>query len=867
MVMLIPSLLCRPRATGLIAVALAVGLAPLAQQRALAQARGSAPSSTAVPQSQRVDPSASVQLKVRRLPDAVELVIEGTGPAPQLQQGLQGDRWQGQLTTARPAMLRMGPQRLALPEVGFQSISFDGGGTSFALAVTPSPGITLGRPVVSADGSNLILTFASPVPQASLQVSRANALQPGAVPLPSYAPPLQPRAVAPPLGDMAVGSMVLRNPGYVQLSGPPVTMTLKNAPAKDALMALAQLGGYGFVYVPHEDPAKEKESCERTGLLAQGSSTGAASLCNPVSLSFASESYSSAFNSALLAARLTARLQGRTVFAGPDLLAVNTGPVVSRVYRLNQVGPIAAADYLAQLGAQVSIADTITTSVTQGITGDSAVAGGEAAQTTDQTTRKFIQTYGASKGPLLGLNATPDPRLGTLALVGDPAVVGVAEQYLRQLDLRQRQVALNVKILDVNLENTAEIENSFAIRWGDNFIVSDNGQLLGAFGSNLPPGANSFRRDLAPPLEQIGSSSERTASLNRGASRALTVNRSRGLSLTDSQIQEINNELESIGGFKIEKLSGDERLEIIQIDGESTNFTSRDQRKIERILSRVSGKEITTSRAFDRARNSRNTRSSDVAGSRRPNPGSFYDSNSFFDFVRAQIVSGSTKLLASPTLILQENPAELRETADSSGSQQGGLDEYSIESPIGRRRANEGVVRVGTNVPTKVSVNNNNNSGTSSCDIQELTTAGLVLGARIEKIDDNGFVTFALSPSVSAVVDELPAGSGCPPISILAVRRLDTGALRVRDGQTLILTGVISETDRQVVTKWPILGDIPIIGQFFRSTSSSKEKRELVIMVTPRIVGDDQGGIYGYGYRPSSGDARGLLGGTGAVLR
>jgi len=86
----------------------------------------------------------------------------------------------------------------------------------------------------------------------------------------------------------------------------------------------------------------------------------------------------------------------------------------------------------------------------------------------------------------------------------------------------------------------------------------------------------------------------------------------------------------------------------------------------------------------------------------------------------------------------------------------------------------------------------------------------------------------------------------------------------VRDGQTLIMTGVISEFDRQEVSKWPIFGDIPLIGQFFRSTSGRKEKRELVIMVTPRIVNDEQGGVYGYGYQPGTSEARDFLGSGGA---
>ncbi|WP_347238870.1 hypothetical protein [Cyanobium sp. FACHB-13342] len=666
---------------------------------------------------------------MRRLGNAVELVVEGAGPAPELQQSSRANGWQGQLTTARPSGLRSGPQRLSLPELGFQSVSLDGSGSTYNLSVTPMPGVSMARPVVSADGVNLILTFPSS-PQASLQTNRLNLSQPGAVPLPTYAPPLQARAVAPPLGDMAVGTMTLRNPGYVNVSGPPVTMTLKNAPAKDALMALAQLGGYGFVFV---------DDGNATG-------QGAVSSARTVSISFRGETYSRALNSTLLAAGLQGKKEGNMIIAGPNALTKSFGAQMSKVYRLNQVGPNAAADYLANLGASVTKTNTITTSVTQGVSQGEAVSSGANSQTTQSQTQTTVEAYGASTGPLVGLRATTDTRLGTITLVGDPGIVLVAEGYLRQLDLRQRQVALSVKILDVNLDNDSTMENSFAIRWGNNFIVNDGGELLGAFGNNLPPTYN--------PL---------------------------------------------------------------------TGFSAQS-----------------------------------------PNPGLAYPKDQFYDFLRAQIVSQSTKLLASPTLILQENPAELRSEGGggSGGSSTGALDDYSIDSPIGRRRANEGVVRVGTNVITQYQVNNAANaSGASNIITCEptLSTAGLVLGARVEKIDDNGFVTFALSPSVSAVTDREPV-PGCGNIDILSIRRLDTGALRVRDGQTLIMTGVISDFDRAEVSKWPILGDIPLIGSLFRSSGNRREKRELVIMVTPKIINDVEGGVYGYGYQPSTPQAREFMG-------
>lgn len=807
----------------------------------VAQARSGA---TAVPQSQRVDAATTLQLKVRRMPTTIELVIEGVGAAPQLQQGGSGALWQGQLYTVMPAALRVGPQRLSLPEAGIQAISFDGAGNSFAVSVSPMAGVSLGRPVISADGRDLIISFPAPVPQASLQVNRASLAQPGAVPLPTYAPPLQPRAVAPPLGDMAVGTMTLRNPGYVNLSGPPVTMTLKNAPAKDALMALAQIGGYGFAYV---DDGKAGQ--------APGAAPGSDPGTRPISLTFRNETFGRAFNTALLAAGLQGKREGNMILAGPNALGKTFGPQVSKIYRLNQVGPNAAADYLANLGASVTKTNTITTSVTQGAALAETVAGGAANQTTQSSTITSVEAYGASTGPLLGLRATTDTRLGTITLVGDPAIVAVAEQYLKKLDLRQRQVALSVRILDVNLDNVSEIDNSFAFRWGNNFIVNDSGQLLGAFGRDLPPTSDFFSRDaagsLAAPSNIVTSASE--------SSNSLDIVNSRGLSISRSRIQDINQKLSTESGFKLEKDDVTGGFVLTPVDSSLNTITRDAQRRAELTLSRELGRDVVTRRAS-------NTNSS-RRGFTRPNPGGFYQGDTFFDFVRAQIISGSTKLLASPTLILQENPSLLREGSEggSAAPQDDvvqGIRDIDIDSAIGRRRANEGVVRVGTNVVTNYDTKET--QGVISC-TPELSTAGLVLGARVEKIDDNGFVTFVLSPSVSAVVNQEPAPPSCgSPLNILSVRSLDTGALRVRDGQTLIMTGVISEFDRQEVSKWPILGDIPLIGQFFRSTSGRKEKRELVIMVTPRIVNDEQGGVYGYGYQPGTSEARDFLGSGGA---
>lgn len=701
----------------------------------------------------------SLDIKLRRLPDSVEVVIDGTGPSPTLQQTTQGAVWLGRLQTAQPMALRRGPVQLSLPEAGLQSISFDGSGNVFELRVTPTPGFPVGRPVVSADGRSLILTFNAPA-LTTLQTLTPNVTTPGRVPQPGFVPPLQPRAVAPPLGDMAVGTMTISNPSYVSVSGPPVTMTLRNAPAKDVLMALSQLGGYGFVYVG---------DATASGTGGTAAAAGAAPDMRPISISFRRENYGRAINSALLAAGLQGKRDGNTIFAGPNVLAKSFGSQLSKVYRLNQVPANSAADYLANLGAQVTKTNTISTAVSEGVAATAAPAGSPTASTTTSSTTTTVESFGATNGPLIGLRATTDTRLGTITLVGAPRLVAIAEQYLRQLDLRQRQVALSVKILDVNLQNDTDLYNSFAFRWGNNFIVNDNGTLAANFGGVL--GGASLQRNLDSPLLPGQPLAGFVGQTNPGAA---------------------------------------------------------------------------------------------VGANGQP----LYPNNNFFDFFQARILSDNSKVLASPTLILQEDPSILRDDSAGGGGAGGGGEGSSIfssafddiDAPIGRRRGNEGVVRVGINVPTEVSTTITGTAGAVTCAIDQLSTAGLVLGARVQKIDDNGFVTFSLSPSISAVEREITAGD-CPPISILRVRRLDTGVVRVRDGQTLILTGVISDFDRALVSKWPILGDIPIIGQFFRASSNQREKRELVIMVTPRIINDTEGGTYGYGYQPSTPASRAFLGG------
>jgi general secretion pathway protein D len=103
----------------------------------------------------------------------------------------------------------------------------------------------------------------------------------------------------------------------------------------------------------------------------------------------------------------------------------------------------------------------------------------------------------------------------------------------------------------------------------------------------------------------------------------------------------------------------------------------------------------------------------------------------------------------------------------------------------------------------------------------------------------DGFVTMKIRPEVSSAADSIRTGQN-NVIPIIDTSQLET-TVRVKDGVTVILGGLIKEEEVRSGSKIPILGDVPIVGGAFRSRSSGKEKTELVIFLTPRIIDGDAG--------------------------
>ena len=100
-------------------------------------------------------------------------------------------------------------------------------------------------------------------------------------------------------------------------------------------------------------------------------------------------------------------------------------------------------------------------------------------------------------------------------------------------------------------------------------------------------------------------------------------------------------------------------------------------------------------------------------------------------------------------------------------------------------------------------------------------------------VGSDGMVTLRVSPSVSEITELVDTSTGPQPV--LSTRKLNT-TVRLRDGQTLVLAGLLQDDLREIVSKVPMLGDIPVLGTLFRSSSYQEKKTDLLVAVTPHIV-------------------------------
>ena len=120
------------------------------------------------------------------------------------------------------------------------------------------------------------------------------------------------------------------------------------------------------------------------------------------------------------------------------------------------------------------------------------------------------------------------------------------------------------------------------------------------------------------------------------------------------------------------------------------------------------------------------------------------------------------------------------------------------------------------------------------------TNIGIILTVT-PRISANNSIALRVVPEVSNVEDnkdiQVVAGLN-NTANIYAIRKIDTQVL-IPSGNTLVMGGLISDNLTKAQTKVPVLGDIPGLGYLFRSNGKKRDKRNLIIFVTPTIVTDE----------------------------
>ncbi|MDZ8051221.1 MAG: AMIN domain-containing protein [Aulosira sp. ZfuVER01] len=605
------------------------------------------------------------------------------------------------------------------------------------------------------------------VPNPEVTIDGKPALPAGPGQPPNQGPPFLPRAVAPPVGDIAI-SNTDASPSTIDLATQERVprLVLRDAPVREVLSLLARAAGLNLAYVGGEGAGG-------------GTAANGQAISQTISLDIENEPVQDVFNYVLRLSGLEANRSGRTVFVGSKL-PTSTRDTVMRSLRLNQVTVGVALNFLVGLGAESAISrERLVTSVSAVPVGNSAAAVTQ-TQTTTETKLETQRVDFKDSNPLLrGLQALGDERTNSVTLIGSPRLIDIAMAQLTQLDIRRRQVVVNVKIVDVNLTGTHDYNTSFSFGVGNNFFSNDGG----------------------------------AASLNFGGSRPATASE---VASSVTQTPTTQNPLQSSNIF----LNPQNPNLGVPSAGATSNPL---QPGLTAYTEGTPGTVTSVPTQFDPVTGQPTAYSNQITGQ---TPAKYtYSLPSLYQFpkrllasLQAQVTNGNAKILTDPTLIVQEGQQAL--------------------------------VNLTQEVVGNITIQTTDTSGGSRTERQiEKQKVGLTLNVKIDRIDDNGFVSLSVAPTVSAPTAAENTGNG--QIILVSERSLTSGMIRLRDGQTLILSGIIQDQDRTTVSKIPILGDIPLIGSLFRKTNRSNERREVIVMLTPQIMDDSERSSYGYNYNPS----------------
>lgn len=157
-----------------------------------------------------------------------------------------------------------------------------------------------------------------------------------------------------------------------------------------------------------------------------------------------------------------------------------------------------------------------------------------------------------------------------------------------------------------------------------------------------------------------------------------------------------------------------------------------------------------------------------------------------------------------------------------------------LSNPRIRVRNNEKAkIMVGDKVPIITTTSLGANVGVA----ENITYVDVGLKLDVEpRITLNDFVNIKVGLEVSSLGEKMTTNNGATAYTI-GTRNANT-VLRLKNGETQILAGLILDDERKNASKLPGLGDIPLLGRLFSNQEDKKSKTEIVLAITPRIIGN-----------------------------
>ncbi len=178
---------------------------------------------------------------------------------------------------------------------------------------------------------------------------------------------------------------------------------------------------------------------------------------------------------------------------------------------------------------------------------------------------------------------------------------------------------------------------------------------------------------------------------------------------------------------------------------------------------------------------------------------------------------GLTAFVATPPIILNIR-------------QQDGLTNVLANPRIRVKNREKARVHIGDRVPV-ITTTSTANVGVSS------SVSYLDVGLKLEvepSIHLEGDVAIKVGLEVSNITQTVPVSGG--GVAYQIGTRNATTVLRLKDGETQILAGLIQDDERLTANKLPLVGDLPILGRLFSSNLDNRAKTEIVLLITPRVV-------------------------------